>query len=62
MTLLKQALVAVLAATWLVGLYHQDTWTMMAAYIVISALMVVLIFGNRAVLRFAPRRNDRRRK
>ena len=61
MSMAKQALVAVLAATWIVGLFHQDSWPMVAAYVAISAAMVGLIYGNRRVLKFAPRRTDRRR-
>jgi hypothetical protein len=57
----KQALVAVLAATWIVGLLHQDSWAMVVAYVAISAAMAGLIFGHRRVLKFAPRRNDRKR-
>jgi hypothetical protein len=57
----KQALVAVLAATWIVGLWHQGSWRMAAAYLAISAAMALLIFGfgQGRVLRFAPRRKDR---
>ncbi len=61
MNMAKQALVAVLAATWIVGLWHQGSWSMAVAYVVISAAMAGLMFGNRRVLKFAPRRNDRRR-
>ena len=62
MTLAKQALVAVLAATWVVGLWHQGSWSMAAAYVAISAAMAALVFGfgDRRVLKFAPRRNDRK--
>jgi hypothetical protein len=60
MTMAKQALVAVLAATWIVGLFHQVSVPMGAAYIAISAGMAALIFANRGVLKFASRRNDRR--
>ena len=61
MTMAKQALVAVLAATWIVGLFHQDSWPMAAAYVAISAAMAALMFGRRRALKFAPRRNDRKR-
>jgi TRAP-type uncharacterized transport system fused permease subunit len=57
----KQALVAVLAATWIVGLFHQVSLPMAVAYIVISTLMAGLIFANSRVLKFAPRRKDRGR-
>ena len=63
MILAKQALVAVLAATWTVGLWHQGSWRMAVAYVAISAAMAALIFGfgDGRMLKFAPRRNDRRR-
>jgi nitrate/nitrite transporter NarK len=61
MTLAKQALLAVLAATWIVGLWHQNSWSMAAAYVAICVAMVALIFANGRVLKFAPRRNDRNR-
>jgi hypothetical protein len=60
MTIAKQALLAVLAATWMVGLFHQVSLPMAAAYIAISAGMAAIIFANNGVLKFAPRRNDRR--
>jgi hypothetical protein len=59
MTMAKQALVAVLAATWIVGLFHQVSVPMAVAYVAISAGMVALIFANRGALKFAPRRKDR---
>ena len=62
MTMAKQALVAVLAATWIVGLFHQDSWGMVVAYVAISAAMAGLMFGNRRVLKFARRRKDRGRE
>ena len=64
MTLAKQALLAVLAATWLVGLWHQDSWGMAAAYLAISVAMAALVFGfgDKRVLKVAPRRNDRTRR
>lgn len=63
MTLAKQALVAVLAATWIVGLWHQGSWAMALTYVAISAAMAALMFGfgGGRVLKFAPRRTDRRR-
>jgi peptidoglycan/LPS O-acetylase OafA/YrhL len=63
MNMAKQALVAVLAATWIVGLWNQSSWTMAAAYVAISVAMAALIFGfrERPVLKFAPRRTDRKR-
>ena len=61
MTMAKQALVAVLAATWIVGLFHQVSVPMAVAYVAISAGMAALIFANSGVLKFAPRRKDRGR-
>lgn len=63
MTLAKQALVAVLAATWFVGLWHQVSLTQAMIYVAISAAMVALVFGfnNRREPKLAPRRTDRRR-
>jgi hypothetical protein len=62
MTVAKQALVAILAATWIVGLFHQESWPMVVGYVAISAAMAGLMFGHRRVLKFAPRRSDRKRK
>jgi hypothetical protein len=61
MNLIKQALMAVLAAAWIVGPVHQvGSWPAMAGYFGISLLMAGIMFGDRRVLRFAPRRNRRR--
>jgi hypothetical protein len=61
MNWVKQALWAVLAATWIVGLVHQfGSWSMTALYVAISLVMVALTFGDRLVFRFAPRQNRRR--
>jgi hypothetical protein len=61
MNLAKQALLAVLTATWIVGLVHQfGSWAMAAVYIAISILMVAVMFGSHLVLSFATRRNRRR--
>jgi hypothetical protein len=58
---MKEAIWAVLAATWIVGLVHQfRSWPMTAAYVAISLAMVTLMFGSQIVLSFAPRRNRRR--
>jgi hypothetical protein len=63
MTVVKQALVAILAATWIVGLYYQGSWLMAGAYVAISAAMVGLMFGfGGRRLKHAPRRDHRRRK
>jgi hypothetical protein len=61
MSLGKEALVAVLTAAWIAGLWHQfGSWPATAAYVAVSLLMVGLMFVDRRVLRFAPRRNRRR--
>ncbi len=64
MILAKQALLAVLAAAWIAGLWHQGSWTMAAAYLAISAAMVALMLatGDRRMLKLAPKRTDRRQK
>ena len=63
MSLAKQALVAVLAATWMVGLWNQGSWTMAMIYVAISVAMVALVFGfnDGRMPRLAPRRTNRRR-
>jgi hypothetical protein len=58
---MKDAVWAVLAAAWIVGLVHQfGSWSMTAAYVAISLAMVAVMSGGQIVLRFAPRRNRRR--
>ena len=58
----RQALVAVLAAAWVVGLIHQfNSWTMTLAYVGISLAMLAVTFGDRRVLKYATRRINRRR-
>jgi hypothetical protein len=59
--LAKEALWAVLAATWITGLVHQfESRAMTTGYVAISLMMVAVTFGNRLVLKLAPRRNHRR--
>lgn len=61
MNLAKDALWAVLAATWIVGLVHQfGSWQMTIVYVAISLMMVAVKFSDRLVLKFVPRRNRRR--
>ena len=61
MNLVKEAVLAVLVATWTVGLVSQfGSWTMTAFYIAISLVMITVTFGNRLMFRFAPGRNRRR--
>lgn len=61
MNLAKEALWAVLAATWFVGLVHQfGSWSMTAVYVAISLGMVAVMFGGQLVPKFTPRRNHRR--
>jgi hypothetical protein len=58
MYLVKEALLAVVAATWIIGLVSQfGSWSMTAFYIAISLVMVALTFGSRLVFKFAPQRN-----
>ena len=59
--LAKEALWAVLAATWITGLVHQfESWAMTTVYAAISLMMVAVTFSNRLVLKFMPRRNHGR--
>ena len=61
MNLAKEALGAVLAAAWIVGLLHQlGSWSLTAVYIAISLAMVAVMFGGRLVPKFAPRPSRRR--
>jgi hypothetical protein len=61
MKLVKEAVVAVLAAAWVVGLVHQfGSWSMTAVYVAISLGMVAVISSNQLVLKLARRRNPRR--
>jgi len=58
----RQALVAVLAAAWVVGLIHQlNSWTMTIAYVGISLAMAAVMLADRRVLKYATRRINRRR-
>jgi hypothetical protein len=53
----KDALWAVLAAAWIVGLANQfGSWPMTAFYTAISVVMVALTFADRLALIFTPRR------
>jgi hypothetical protein len=48
MKLAREALAAVLVATWIIGLVHQlGSWPMTATYVAISFAMVAMIFGDR---------------
>jgi hypothetical protein len=59
--LAKEAIWAVLAATWITGLVHQfESWAMTTVYVAISLMVVAVTFGNRLVLKFASRRTHRR--
>jgi hypothetical protein len=59
--LAKEALWAVLAATWITGLVHQfGSWLMTTVYVLISLMMVAVTFSDYLVLKFVPRRNHRR--
>jgi hypothetical protein len=59
--LAKEALLAVLAAAWIVGLVYQfGSWSMISVYVAISLVMVALRFADRLVPKFIPRRIRRR--
>jgi ABC-type iron transport system FetAB permease component len=58
----RQALLAVLAAAWVVGLIHQlNSWTMTVAYVGISLAMAAVMLADRRVLKYATRRINKRR-
>lgn len=58
----RQALVAVLAAAWVVGLVHQfSSWKMTAAYLGISLAMAAMMLTDHRVVQYATRRINRRR-
>jgi hypothetical protein len=57
----KEALWAVLAATWITGLVHQfGSSSMTAVYVAISLMMVAVKLSDRLVLKFVRRQNRRR--
>jgi hypothetical protein len=57
----KEALVATMAAAWVVGLVHQfKSWSMTAVYLAISLAIVGVVFGNQLLPKFASRKNRRR--
>jgi len=61
MSFVKEALGAILAAAWIVGLVHQlGSWSMTVVYVAISLVMVTVMFGDQLVVKFAPWRNRRR--
>lgn len=57
MNLAKEVLLAVLAATWIVGLVHQfGSWPMTVGYVAISVVMAGVMFGgDLRVLKYARR-------
>jgi hypothetical protein len=56
MNVAREALWAVLAAAWIVGLVNQfESWPMTAFYLVISLAMIAVMFGHQGVLNFAKR-------
>jgi len=56
--LTKEALWAVLVATWITGLVHQfGSWPMTFVYVAISLMMVAVTFFDRLMLKFVPKRN-----
>ena len=61
MSMVKEALGAILLAAWTVGLVHQlESWLMTAVYVAISLVMVTVMFSDHLVVKFAHRRNRRR--
>lgn len=58
----RQALFAVLAAAWVVGLIHQfSSWKMTAVYVAISLAMAGVMLVNGRTLKLATRRINKRR-
>jgi hypothetical protein len=56
MNVAGEAVWAVLAATWIVGLVNQfESWPMTAFYLAMSLAMIAVMFGHRGVLNFAKR-------
>jgi hypothetical protein len=64
MNVAREALWAVLAAAWIVGLVNQfESWPMTAFYLAISLAMIAVMFGRRGVLNFTKRLSaDKARK
>jgi hypothetical protein len=64
MNVAREALWAVLAAAWIVGLINQfESWPMTAFYLVISLAMIAVMFSHQGVLNFAKRPSaDKTRK
>lgn len=60
--IVRQALVALLAAAWVAGLIHQlSSWKMTVAYLGISLGMAAMMLTDRRVLKYATRRINKRR-
>jgi hypothetical protein len=56
MKVAREALWAILASAWIVGLVDQfGSWPMMAFYVAISLAMIGVMFGHRGMLNFAKR-------
>jgi len=56
MNVAREAVWALLAAAWIVGLVNQfDSWPMTAFYVAISIAMIAVMFGHRGMLNFAKR-------
>ncbi len=56
MNVAREAVWAVLAAAWIVGLVNQfESWPLTAFYLAISLAMIAVMFGHRGMLNFAKR-------
>jgi hypothetical protein len=56
MKVAKEALWAILASAWIVGLVDQfESWPLTAFYVAISLAMIAVMFGHRGMLNFAKR-------
>jgi hypothetical protein len=57
MNVAREALWAVLAAAWIVGLVNQfESWPMTAVYVTISLAMIAVMFGHWGLLNFTRRK------
>jgi len=63
MSIARTAVLSILVACWIVGLFNQfHAWNTTAAYLIISMLIVAVVVARRQyALQYAKSRNSRRR-
>jgi hypothetical protein len=63
MSIARTAVLSILVACWIVGLFNQfHAWNTTAAYLIISMLIVaVVVAGRQYAPQYAKNRNSRRR-